>query len=191
MYHHKNIRLNPSSYLGKSNYFVTLCCLNRRRLFTDSANCSHLLDILRETSASRYFSVHAYCIMLDHLHLLVEGLEPYSDLLNFLKTFKIKSSRVFAAQINQPLWQKKYYDHVLRPNESVDPVAWYIWLNPVRAGLAAQPGVYPFAGSFTTSIPKTHLLRDTWTPPHKSKTRRLQKAAATKPFHHQTPPEHA
>jgi hypothetical protein len=31
--------------------------------------------------------------MPDHLHVLVEGLEPASDLLQFLKSFKIKTSR--------------------------------------------------------------------------------------------------
>ncbi|HEY2547149.1 MAG TPA: transposase [Candidatus Acidoferrum sp.] len=166
MYHHKNIRLSPSNYQGKASYFVTLCCHDRQVTFSNPANCVHLLEILRATSASRSFAIHAYCIMPDHVHLLAEGLEPHSDLLNFLKTLKLKSSRAFSSHLNHPLWQKKYYDHILRPNESPDSVAWYIWLNPVRAGLATHPAEFPFAGSFTTTIPKTPLRPEPWTHPN-------------------------
>lgn len=179
MYHHKNIRLNSSNYVGKSAYFVTICCFDRNPIFTTSASCTRIIQALRETSTAHSFSIHASCIMPDHVHLLAEGLEVRSDLLNFIKSFKIKTSCEFAGQLAPPLWQKKYFDHVLRPNESIDAVAWYIWLNPIRAGLASEPGGFPFAGSFTTAIPKTHFLAETWTPPHQSKNRPPQKAAAT------------
>ena len=178
-YPHKNIRLSPSNYLGQQTYFVTSCCYARRKIFSDPRRCQWLLDVLRVESTVRGFVIHAYCIMPDHLHLLAEGLAEHSDFLNFIKVFKIKTSRRCAGQLNQPLWQKKYFDHILRPNESIDTVAWYIWLNPVRAGLAAEAGVFPFAGSFTTVIPKTHFFPETWTPPPQSKNRPPQKAAAT------------
>jgi REP element-mobilizing transposase RayT len=88
--------------------------------------------------------------MPDHIHLLAQGLKPSSDFLNFVKAFKIKTSREFANQTNEQLWQKNFYDHIVRPNESAESVAWYIWLNPVRAGLAAHPKDYPLTGSFTS-----------------------------------------
>jgi REP element-mobilizing transposase RayT len=90
--------------------------------------------------------------MLDHIHLLAPGLKPSSDFLNFVKAFKIKTSREFANETNEQLWQKNFYDHILRPNESAESVAWYIWLNPMRARLATSPTEFPFAGSFTNAI---------------------------------------
>jgi hypothetical protein len=104
---------------------------------------------------------------------------PTSDLLHFMKTLKISTSREFAPGNGTPLWQKKYFDHILRPKESMDAVAWYIWVNPVRAALARAPGLYTFAGSFITNIPSCSTWPDFWVPPYKVKRRPPQKAAAT------------
>ena len=150
MHRRKNVRLRQSSYLGRRFYFVTLCCHQRREIFTHPDRCRWLLDCLRDVAVSRSFNIHAYCIMPDHIHLLAQGLKPSSDFLNFVKAFKIKTSREFANQTNEQLWQKNFYDHIVRPNESAESVAWYIWLNPVRAGLAAHPKDYPLTGSFTS-----------------------------------------
>ena len=38
-----------------------------------------LIDILREKSNSFGFKIWAYCFMPDHLHLLIEGKEPDSE----------------------------------------------------------------------------------------------------------------
>jgi len=180
MYFHKNIRLNDTSYTGKRTYFVTQCCHERRRYFADPVRCEWLLRHLRGISTAHSFAILAYCIMPNHIHLLVDGLLPTSDFLHFMKTLKIKTSREFASGNGTSLWQKKYFDHILRPKESMDSVAWYIWLNPVRRGLARTPGLYPFAGSFTTTIPKCLVSPEIWTPPYEPKERPPQKAASTK-----------
>jgi putative transposase len=180
MYPHKNIRLSPSNYLGQRTYFVTQCCENRAEYFREAKNCDRLLSHLRSLSKTHHFAVLAYCIMPDHLHIMLDGLEPTSNLMAFMKSFKIKTSREFSRRASGLLWQKKYYDHILRPKESVDAVAWYIWMNPVRASLADTPGKYPYAGSFVTMIPKVPALPDMWVPSYKLKKRPPQKAAATK-----------
>lgn len=47
------------------------------------------------------------------------------------------------------LWQKSYYDHVLRQEEDLQAVARYIWANPVRANLVQNTNDYPYPGSLT------------------------------------------
>jgi len=47
------------------------------------------------------------------------------------------------------LWQKSYYDHVLRRDEDLSDAARYIWGNPVRAGLVDNARDYPYSGSLT------------------------------------------
>lgn len=89
-----------------------------------------VLRLLRSESTARGFAILAYCVMADHLHFLTKGLQPMSDLLAFVKSFKIKG--VFAQQTGRALWQRGYYEHVLRRGERAELVAWYIWLNPVR-----------------------------------------------------------
>ena len=180
MYFHKNIRLDAANYTGKRAYFATQCCHERRKYFADPVRCEWLLSHLRCLSVSYGFAIPAYCVMPDHVHLLVDGLAPTSDFLKLMKSLKIMTSREFALESNLPLWQKKYFDHILRPKESMDAVAWYIWLNPVRGGLARAAGLYPFAGSFTSTIPKRLAWPETWVPPYKVKRRPPQKAASTK-----------
>jgi REP element-mobilizing transposase RayT len=89
----KNIHLAPSNYVGYQRYFVTLCTFRRQVVFSDSKYCLDLLALLRTECASCHFSVLAYCLMPDHLHFLAEGLDPASDLLHLVKSFKIKTSR--------------------------------------------------------------------------------------------------
>jgi putative transposase len=174
----KIIRLSAKNYLGQTAIFVTLCCLERRRHFEHADSCLATLEILRETSTTRDFALHAYCFMPDHLHLLVEGLSPTSDFLNFIKAFKLRSSRAFAGNHHATLWQDKFFDHILRKPDAYESVCLYIWMNPVRAGLAARLGDYPFAGSFTRQILGFPSNITPWCPP-KSRGP-LRKAGPTK-----------
>ena len=178
MYSHKNIRLHAKNYLGQVAVFVTLCCYDRRSHFGAPPSCLATIEILRDAATTRSFAVLAYCFMPDHLHLLVEGRGANSDFLNFIKTFKLRSTRSFAQSSDSPLWQKKFFDHILRSSESIDSVALYIWLNPVRAGLAKNMGEYPFAGSLTSQLPRTWPAQIIWTPPKIAKSP-PQKAAST------------
>ena len=72
-FHHKNIRLRGDNYLGTGQLFVTICCANRRKFLTDEILCQQLLDLLYNDAALRLFAVGAYCLMPDHIHLLLEG----------------------------------------------------------------------------------------------------------------------
>ena len=145
----KPIRLAAKNYLGLQSYFVTLCCSGGQSIFSDVQEARQLLALLRSESAQQYFRVHAYCIMPDHVHFLLEGTEPQSDFLHFMKTFKIKSSRKYGLRRMGVLWQRGFYEHILRPGDKSESVAWYIWLNPVRNGLVSVPQEFEFAGSFT------------------------------------------
>src|SRR6478736_5459757 len=100
----KNTRLAEENYVGFRFYFLTLCCFERKRIFADAGHCKDILEILRSECARRGFVVHAYCVMPDHLHFLCEGIEPSSDLLRLVMSFRIKSSRIFAKD-GGVLWQ--------------------------------------------------------------------------------------
>ena len=49
--------------------------------------------------------------------------------------------------LQAPLWQKQFFDHLLRNDESASDKWDYISQNPVRAGLTERPESYRFAGS--------------------------------------------
>ena len=84
----KRTRLPADQYRGRRWYFVTVCCDRRRTPFSNAARAEWLIARLREMAAAHAFLVHAWCVMPDHLHLLVEGADLASNLLDFLARFK-------------------------------------------------------------------------------------------------------
>ncbi len=161
---HKNIRLPADEYIGTKAYFITICAAARRPVFVDHGLCSQILSLLRQQTNHFCFEIHAYCLMPDHLHFLAQGTRGDSDLLRLVKAFRIGSSRSYLSKTGSVLWQKKYYDHILRSESSLNQVAWYIWMNPVRKGLAKIVGEYRFAGSFTDAEPFRVRPKKEWSP---------------------------
>jgi REP-associated tyrosine transposase len=164
---HKNIRLPAAKYIGVRWYFVTLCCAARRRVFANPEWASRIVDGLRQEADAYHFDVHAYCVMPDHVHALLKGLDPTCDLLAFLKNLKQKTDHEFRERFHRGLWQKKFYDHILRKNDSVERIAGYIWMNPVRKGMCTDPREYPYSGSFSVDWKKDFAPIKTWAPPWK------------------------
>jgi putative transposase len=160
-------RLEPSRYFGRNIYFLTFCCEHRRPVFNDSRLASSAIATLKNVSGSASFRIHAYCVMPDHLHLILEGARDDTDLDHFAKTFKQITSFHYKKESGEPLWQKSFYDHILRASDSLDAVIWYVWLNPVRANLCADARTYPHSGSFTIGWPGKSHAAASWTPPWK------------------------
>jgi putative transposase len=178
----KDIRLNAEYYLGRRLYFVTLCFHDRRRFGQNPRIAQWLIEELRKHAANCFFLIHAYCVMPDHVHILVGGASETSSMLTFVVSFKQHTSAEFAQRAHRVLWQFKYYDHILRGRDSADRVAWYIWSNPVRKGLCAKPTEYPFLGSFTemgTRMLKDAMI-DAWVPPWKEEQEKATSNARSK-----------
>jgi putative transposase len=164
----KNIRLPRECYIGQQWYFLTTCTQDRVPRLRDSEIVSHHLSILREEAGKDSFAIQAYCFMPDHLHLLVNGTRDTSDCLAFINGFKQATGYEFKQATGQRLWQHKPFDHILRPDERWEPVAWYIWMNPVRRGLCARPEDWPFSGSDTLDWKRLMATpMQPWVPPWK------------------------
>src|SRR2546426_4601683 len=116
----KTTRLAIRNYRDHQSYFLTLCCYRRQTLLADEQAANWILTTLQAEAAAQGFSVLAYCAMPDHLHFLASGTRPNCDLLRFLKSFKIKTSRSFARRKGVTLWQHAYYEHVLRDSAAVE-----------------------------------------------------------------------
>jgi REP element-mobilizing transposase RayT len=86
--------------------------------------------------------------MPDHLHLIVTGEDNSSDLPGMVQAFKSLAAGAVRKIGMFDLWQKGYYDHVLRTGESMDSAARYVFMNPVRAGLVGRAEEWEFSGSF-------------------------------------------
>jgi putative transposase len=145
----KDIRLAAEVYQGRRLYFLTLCFYRRRRFGSSARVARWLIQELRKHSRRAGFVIHSYCIMPDHVHVLALGTNDESDLRAFVEQFKQETGFAFKSKVSQELWQFKYYDHIVRSEESAARVAAYIWMNPVRKGLCVKPQDYAFSGSLT------------------------------------------
>ena len=163
-FYQKRLRLSPQDYRGRRIFLVTLCCERRAAIFSDASEARRLVEHLIRMSAEHRYYLHAYCVMPDHVHFLCEGATADCDLLPFVETFKQQTAYAFGKKSGARLWQKRFYDHILRPVETIEDVACYIWLNPVRKNLCATPSDYPFCGSQTIDWIRRARAETSWTP---------------------------
>ena len=109
----------------------------------------HVLEAFRR----RQIELYAACVMPDHLHLLCEPQpklrdadgKPISWSLGEIMS-GIKS--VSAHRINKALgqkgivWEKEYFDTMVRGDDDLEGRFWYIVKNPIEAGLVKEGGGY-------------------------------------------------
>jgi putative transposase len=105
--------------------------------FVRFAECAH---------ADYDIAVGRYVIMPDHVHLFVSGPEDF-ELGRWMGALKhYLEKRAVQTESATPLWQRGFFDHVLRNDESYAEKWNYVRDNPVRAGLVADADDWPYAG---------------------------------------------
>jgi putative transposase len=140
-------RLAAFSYKGPHRYSLTFCSHRRRTLFIKADVAQEALSQILQSAAKQAFAIFAYCFMPDHLHLLVEGQSDGADLITFAKDIKQRIAYHYPRTHGGDIWQKGYFERVLRDDEATLTVAKYILANPVRKDLVKEPRDYPFSGS--------------------------------------------
>ncbi|HKL20603.1 MAG TPA: transposase [Tichowtungia sp.] len=146
-------------------YFVTFCTHSRQRLLENETVHDALIDFSRRGFGEKNISVGRYVVMPDHIHLFVRG--PYdfklSVWVNQLKGHLTKTIRSCSRspvanasrpqgdcyRKNAPVWQRGFFDHVLRSHESYSEKWQYVAQNPVRAGLVENADEWSYAGCIT------------------------------------------
>jgi len=98
------------------------------------------------------FAVYAYCLMPDHVHFVLLGSRDDSDLKVFVRSWNTQTGYAWRRIHRGGLWQGGYYEHILRSEVSIYFAAQYVAMNPVRAGIVADPAEYEFSGSTVCSI---------------------------------------
>jgi len=157
IHHRKSIRLQEYDYANQGSYYVTICAWNRECLYGDVIKLAMQLNSFGETVMkcwqdlpNHYKSIELdeFIIMPNHLHGIIwihgditrAGFKPaptrkqhgLPEIMRALKTF---SSR----QINQlrhtpgiPVWQRTYFDRIIRNETELYKIREYIRNNPLQ-----------------------------------------------------------
>src|SRR5262245_44038919 len=94
--------------------------------------------------------VGRYVIMPDHIHVFAGFAAASMSLSSWVKSLKNTISKILInASFLGPHWQRGFFDHVIRSEESYEQKWLYVRDNPVRAGLVRTAEDWPFAGQIT------------------------------------------
>ena len=151
----KDIRLKNYDYSFPGAYFVTICTENRRKILSQIVG----VDVLGDPNnvellpygkiAEKYINqlndfynninVEQYVIMPNHIHIILlvsENGSPRTStptrqtsvVSHFISTFK----RFCNKEYGQNIWQRGFYDHIIRNREDYEEHMKYIYENPTR-----------------------------------------------------------
>jgi len=152
----KQIHLRNFNYSSHEHvFFITICTVDKQPYFSDPKISKIIIDELEYRRADKEIKLFCYCIMPNHIHLLISLNENYTKkegafvertLQNWVSAFKRYTSRV-SNQLHdiKPLWQANFFDHVVRKDESLVEICSYILNNPVRKGMASNWEEYPYS----------------------------------------------
>jgi REP element-mobilizing transposase RayT len=115
------------------------------KVFEDETLAGHVVVATVERCAARGAILELFCLMPDHLHLLVRvGAVGLVDVVGDAKS---RATRVWWAHGGKgALWQRSFHDHGIRGRRDFNEAIRYIVENPVKAGLVEDWADYPFTG---------------------------------------------
>jgi REP element-mobilizing transposase RayT/mono/diheme cytochrome c family protein len=120
-------------------FFITVCCIRRdKNQLCDPKIARGIFDSVEFRNRSNVWYARLICLMPDHLHALIS--------LRYERPMKqiIADWKRFLATKLKVEWQRDFFDHRWRKDESYTEKADYIRANPVRAGLVAASEDWPF-----------------------------------------------
>jgi len=155
-------RLDADAYRGIAAVHWAMTIQDRRTGWLDPIFHLGFREVLLHSLARFECVSPAYCLMPDHIHILVVGFSLCADQREMMRHFR-RSIRQRLQARGFDL-QKQAFDHVLRTEEhergAFAAAAEYIVANPVRADLAPEAGQYPFSGAVVPGYPELHTVDD-------------------------------
>lgn len=136
----------PRVHFPGALYHVLSRGNNRQKTFLSPNDYKSFLSALAKVRKHFPFSLHAFCLMPNHFHLLVEvGQHPLSDIMQRLLTsytirFNLNHKR------HGHLFEGRYKAILCDKNSYLLELLRYIHLNPVRAKLVKDPAAWPWSG---------------------------------------------
>jgi putative transposase len=121
---------------------------NRETVFRDSKDYEKYLFFLSKYSEETKTAVLAYCLMPNHIHLLLKPSEEEA-LAKMMQGITLCYSKYFNRTNGRTgrLWECRYYSTIIDEDSYLWTVSKYIENNPVRAGIVKRPEDYPYSSA--------------------------------------------
>ena len=143
---------SPRSHAPGPCYFFTVATHDRRPILI--AEIDRLRHAFRTVRARHPFTLEAIVVLPDHLHTMWRMDEEDGDFSMRWRVLK----RLFSTGLDAPMpnesrlrkrersvWQRRFWDHVIRDDDDWRRHLDYIHYNPVRHGYCGAPGEWPYS----------------------------------------------
>jgi len=142
------LRLRNFDYSDPNHvYFLTICARHLSFPFLNAALADEVISSLHHLRRGKGIPLYCYCLMPDHLHMVVSPSESTGSVSKVVQGFKsFTTRRAWGHGIKGKLWQKSFYDHIVRKEEDLRSICEYILANPVRRGLVGKAEDWPYSG---------------------------------------------
>ena len=152
----KQIRIEDFDYATPGAYFVTVCTTNREKMFwkfvgADIIRPEHVSlsalgkiveqAILQIPNHYDNITIDKYCIMPDHVHMILcieTNLSGRIISAPTVSTIIGSMKRWVSRKIGRPVWQKSFYEHGIRNQQDYNEIWEYIENNPLKYIIKAQ-----------------------------------------------------
>ncbi len=143
----KKIRVGEYDYSQCGAYFVTICTQNRRPILSNIVgDDAHIVPKRYGQIAEKYLKnaaeIEKYVIMPDHIHMLIrleeQGAEKRSPQASRIASIVRSIKTLTTKEIGEPIFQRSYYDHVIRNQRDYNEIWEYIENNPRKWMLTKQ-----------------------------------------------------
>ena len=132
-------------------YHLTTRGVDRRAIFLDDDDRRFFLRLLDRVVRLDGFVIHAYCLMTNHVHLLVET--PGANVARGMQRLLAHYAREHNARAGRHghLFARRYLDRLVETDEHLISTARYLVRNPVEARLCDHPGDWPWSSYRATA----------------------------------------
>ncbi len=127
-------------------FHITVRGVDRCVIFRDNDDYRFFLALLRRIVIAEGLEAHAYCLMPNHVHLVVEGsMEAISRAFHRINGIHAQRFNELYGRVGH-LFQDRFHAKMVESDEHLTNACEYVWDNPVRAGLCKTRSEWPWSG---------------------------------------------
>ncbi len=137
MKYRKFTRIKNYDYKTNGYYFVTICT-DFKQSFLDNLKIKEIVVAEIALLKKRFsgLDIDHFVMMSNHIHIIFILEDSNKTLPEVIQAFKsiatIRAKRALPLQIGKHLWQKNYYEHIIRNDKALYNIRKYIQENPLK-----------------------------------------------------------